>query len=521
MTLLARGVVWAVALLVVPAASPTTAAPAVPAAASVDLSSEDRQRVGERAASQALARARALFGRDDGARRTVLSTQDPTLVMRDLAAARPSLGPDDRRVADRLLARPDDGDGDVFGDGYTVASQRTCTTLCVHWVESTPDAVPRADSDGDGTPTYVEQALGTLRHVRSAYLTAGYRPPKADDLQGGNSLFDVYLVDIGDDSIYGYCVPDGPGDPTGQTSDRSGYCVLDNDYRPAQFPQATPLANLRVTAAHEYFHAVQFGYDSLEDAWLMESTATWAEAEIYPALKDNLQYLRHSPLTRPRLPIDSTVGGFYYGTWIFVRYLSERWPAERGVMPTIVRDIWNRAESVNGPRADRNGVEAVRGALAARGTTWPRVLSRFAAGNRRPARTYRNGAADRYPSAPLWGSVSLSRRAPATRFARPRLDHLSSATVRFTPTRSLRARGWKLRLVVDLPARFRGPAALATVVRRSGSTSTTSIRLSARGNGSVRVPFSRSTVQAVELTVANGSTRDNNLVHALRGVAVR
>jgi hypothetical protein len=29
-----------------------------------------------------------------------------------------------------------------------------------------------------------------------------------------------------------------------------------------------------VTAAHEFFHAIQYGYDVSEDPWLMESTAT-------------------------------------------------------------------------------------------------------------------------------------------------------------------------------------------------------------------------------------------------------
>jgi hypothetical protein len=37
---------------------------------------------------------------------------------------------------------------------------------------------------------------------------------------------------------------------------------------------------LKVTAAHEFFHAVQFAYDIGEDGWLMESTATWMEEHV-------------------------------------------------------------------------------------------------------------------------------------------------------------------------------------------------------------------------------------------------
>ena len=46
-----------------------------------------------------------------------------------------------------------------------------------------------------------------------------------------------------------------------------------------------------MTAAHEFFHAVQFAYDAADDQWFMESTATWMEDEIYDDVNDNLQYL--------------------------------------------------------------------------------------------------------------------------------------------------------------------------------------------------------------------------------------
>ena len=59
-----------------------------------------------------------------------------------------------------------------------------------------------------------------------------------------------------------YCASDDP------TTSRNAwaYCVLDNDYSPSEFgTRNTPAQNFQVTAAHEYFHAVQFGYDVGED----------------------------------------------------------------------------------------------------------------------------------------------------------------------------------------------------------------------------------------------------------------
>ena len=91
----------------------------------------------------------------------------------------------------------------------------------------------------------------------------GYRPPLSDGSIGPEGdpadHIDVYLADLGRKGIYGYCTSDQPdGDATRQVY---GYCVLDNDYAHTQFPVHNKLQNLQVTAAHEFFHLVQFGYD--------------------------------------------------------------------------------------------------------------------------------------------------------------------------------------------------------------------------------------------------------------------
>ena len=61
---------------------------------------------------------------------------------------------------------------------------------------------------------------------------------------------------------------------------------------------------MRVTAAHEFFHAVQFGYDYFEDVWLMEASSAWVEDEIFDDIDDNRQYLAKSPLSSPAAPLD-------------------------------------------------------------------------------------------------------------------------------------------------------------------------------------------------------------------------
>jgi hypothetical protein len=494
------------------------------------------------AAQQALADAQALFAggarRDNRAAHRIDAGRDATLVLRDLAAARPRLSGEDRAAADAILARPTDGPGEPGGDGYTTSSERLCAAdVCVHWVESTVDAVPLADGDDAGTvPDYVDTALATLQGVHDTYDAAGYRSPKPDGTRGGDARTDVYLAEVGDDGLYGYCTDDDPA----TTFDQWAYCVLDNDYRPGQFgTRNTPLENVQVTAAHEYFHAVQYAYDAFEDGWFMEATATWAEDELFDGVDDNVFYLRESALTNPRRALDRFGGLFHYGNWIFFRHLTERMRTSQGDLPTLVRDFWRRADSTQGPQADYHSIRAVKAVLANRGAGFTAAFTRFAEASRRSREVYDEGSANRYPVAPLWDRLALSPTRRSTRWAELRLDHLASATARFTPSSGMTNRRWKLRLQLDLAPRSRGSSAIATTYHRSKAPTTTTVRLDRRGDGSVRLPFSSRRVDAVELTVVNASTRmncwvdqnspysclgsprDDNQLMRFRGTAVR
>ena len=89
--------------------------------------------------------------------------------------------------------------------------------------------------------------------------------------------------------------------------------------------------SLRVTAAHEFFHAVQFGYDYGEDPWLMEATATWMEERV----ADDDQRQPAVPPLRPgrraRRPARhlQPAGFNQYGNWAFFEYLSSRYGNRR------------------------------------------------------------------------------------------------------------------------------------------------------------------------------------------------
>jgi hypothetical protein len=255
----------------------------------------------ESEAVEALAQAEAvLSGQVQQSSAQTEPAADATVAMNQLAAALPELEGDERRRARALLARPTDGPGgDPFGaypPGAPVASAASAN-FCVFWVSDPafPDAPNLTDSNSNGAPDFVEQILAFAEHSRAIEVAPGplgWEPPKPDGAGCGpnpSARADVYLRQIGAEGLFGYEVPEpGQGGPRSQ----AGYMVLDNDYSAAEYPAfADPLDAARVTFAHEYNHLLQQNYDSYQDIWMFESTATWAEEHVYPGINDYVNFV--------------------------------------------------------------------------------------------------------------------------------------------------------------------------------------------------------------------------------------
>jgi hypothetical protein len=450
-------------------------------------------------AEQVLAEAQRLMARKprEEAAATLEQGRDITLLLRELWLRQEDLSSEDQVAARSLQIRP------ATNRSSCAESWGNTAPVCVHWSDSGAHAASEA---------YAQQTLQTMTHVHNTYAAAGYRSPKDDRGLAGqtDARPDIYLQDLAPQGFYGYCTIDqGRPQPAPDRYDVPAFCVLDNDYRPGQYgTRHTPTEFLQATAAHEYFHAVQFAYDATEDHWFMEGSATWAEDYVYDAINDNLQYLRHSPLTAPRVSMDyadARNGLLKYGTWIFFRYLSERYPDSAGGLPTVVRELWERADSSRGSRYDAWSTKAVHAELSSHGTSLRAAFAHFSAINRHPRRSYEEGAANRYPAArPADRTVLRRPGAGVTRTYS--VDHLASATHRFVPRR-LSGRHTKLRVAVDLPARRIGTAAVLTVYRKDGRISTWFVRINRRGNGVKKVAFSNRSVKYVDLTLVNASAR--------------
>ena len=411
---------------------------------------------------------------------------EATLTLRDLAVSLPLLRGDDRARAEAILARPTHGAGDPYGNGYTVGSKRACkANVCVHWVTSTSDAVSGR--------AWVNTNLRVLNNVWRKNNKMGYRTPVSDRRvpgdNGGNGKFDVYLANLGSRGLYGYCVPEAYGARKGSAS---SYCVLDNDF--AEF-RGSAKGNLKVTAAHELFHAVQFAYDFTEDRWFMESTATWMEERFADAVNDNRQYLRHSQIVLPIRALDtfSATSTTQYASWIFWEYLGNRFGHP------IVRQVWERATP--GRRADPYSTKAIAAVLKKKGG-FAKVFTAYSAANARPAASYPEGKA--WPKPTIAARYQLARK--ARKDVSLRLNHLSSQHYVVRPAKSLKGKKWKLRITVDGPNKVTAPGAYLYVNRKKGGSGS-AIKLNRKGKGSTTIAFNRRNVRSVTITLANGSTR--------------
>lgn len=443
-------------------------------------------------AQHALYRALALFRPAQVERRfgavAEAGPRDATHLLLRLSRSLNRLDGAELSLGERLLARPTDRRDPVVR--YGVPARVRCNrVVCVFWVSRTRHAPPLRDRrPRNGVPDQVDLTLATFRQVYSAEVgRLGWARPLSDRRvrnHGPNGKPDIYLADIGSRGFYGYCRPDR------RTRTSPGHCVVDDDFSARQFPGGFGKAALQVTAAHEFLHDIQFGYDAWEDFWFFESTAVWIEDEVYPLVNDNLQYLPVSPVSATGfwLPLDIDEPDFSkpesankYGAWILWRYLSER------LGPEVVRDAWNIA------RGGPYGIQALEAVLATRGQGWADVFHQFAIANYLFRTSYSEGAL--YATVPGVGPQPTAL--PLGAHSIP-MGHLSNDYYLFTPPGGTT----QLKLMVSMSGPETNPRASAIVLRPTGNDPPVPLTSAVEAT----LPFDAS-VTGVLLVLSNGSTR--------------
>lgn len=244
------------------------------------------------------------------------------------------------------------------------------------------DAVQIQDENGNAIPDYVEEMGLALEHSWEVEVKQlGWTAPPPDNNVGGDDRYDIYLEDL-DLSIAGYTSPaevpsfirDNPNSRgVFEENAVASFIGIDNDFIEVEEEglNIDRLDFMRSTAAHEFNHAIQFGYDGGEPlSWLWESTATWMETLVYPEITDTTFFLDASFKSPDSCQI-SYGGrdriedqGNWYAHWLFLHFLSEKYDNK------LIRTIWEKAIT-------SDGYDALEAALAEYNTSFDAQFQQY------------------------------------------------------------------------------------------------------------------------------------------------
>ncbi len=217
----------------------------------------------------------------------------------------------------------------------------------IHYALTDIDAVyqPDVDTTVDVTtiPVYVfkvAQIADSIWEFEVNHL--GYPAPPSDGFypEGDGPRYDIYIRKMRS-GIYGQTPPDSIID--GQR--RASFVEIDNLYNFAPYLNR-PLDAARVTIAHEFFHAIQYGMDYSEydgpsydmKLYWQEMSSTWMEEMTYDDINDYYGYLPafyDNPWVS-LLDFSAGLGYHPYASMLFPLYLTQKWDT------AIVRDIWEK-----------------------------------------------------------------------------------------------------------------------------------------------------------------------------------
>lgn len=200
----------------------------------------------------------------------------------------------------------------------------------VHYIAdpADPDAPSPASTRVAGVPDWVVEVGDAAEAAWTRETALGFPPPPADDgdgaERGGDARYDVYVCDLASHDLgeLAATVADPPG---------SGfsYIVVDNSYAAAKVAplKTTGIAQLRVTIAHELFHAIQIGEDrGLLPEWLAESTAVWMEGIVAPPDVDRDIYRVALGGAGSEVPYPRGGDLHEYGAWWLIAQLERERP---------------------------------------------------------------------------------------------------------------------------------------------------------------------------------------------------
>ena len=256
-----------------------------------------------------------------------------------------------------------------------------------HYTTTGTHAVANSDTNNNSIPDYIDYIVNVFTYVASTQLDSfSYSEPPSDSWypanedNGGSNHYDIYIRNL-ESNVYGYVAPenfaqsgdfgDNENSSATELNSLTSYMALRNNYN--GFPGSQE-ESIKVTAAHEFHHSIQSGYDGYEAQWLMEATAVAMEEQVYDEINDCYQYLP-SWFNEPHKSLDHQ-SDHWYGSFIYAQYIYEH----LGGFLTL-RKIWQKSilnDSYYGDYSHR----AISLALSSEGSSFSDVLNKMVVANR-------------------------------------------------------------------------------------------------------------------------------------------
>ena len=257
----------------------------------------------------------------------------------------------------------------------------------VHYTTTGVDAPYQVNVDvdpADGVPDYINRVLDVFDYVWDVEVNSlGYRSPPADFGGGGDDRYDVYVANL-QTGYYGFTVPEDTVDQYRMYS----YIEMENDFANTNY-DGNPVAGLSVTAAHEFFHAVQFSYDAFEfdfddpndnstyKPWWLEASSVWMEDIVYDDINDYIGYLYYfynyvwMGLGTFSYNLGDPRAYHPYASCVWPKYLTEKYGND------IMREIWEGCGRVPG----YNALTAINNSLVSRQSSLSKGYLEFSVWN--------------------------------------------------------------------------------------------------------------------------------------------
>ena len=224
----------------------------------------------------------------------------------------------------------------------------------IHYTFEGDDAIEQA---------YLDAVVATVEEVWLTEIDRmGWPPPPDDGVIGGDNRYDIYLMDIvgtGEGSL-GYTSPESIVGDNPNTSDvieenaGSSYIAIENDFQ--NVDGGTPISLMRATVAHEFHHAIQFGFDLSDPLnWYYEATAAWMETASLTKDEDATGYISYT-YEYPELCLgtesDPGEGQLMYGDWTFMQTLIDLYGED------AVEELWSNIANYDSFDALQHTAEA-------------------------------------------------------------------------------------------------------------------------------------------------------------------